>query len=408
MHEIKIPKVNNNDESYVLVEWLAQDGEELAADSPVAVIETSKAAEELVTDQGGILQQAVSVNTDCTIGAVIGRLFPTEQARLEYLTASNGGGGAASQPGDVVITKSAREAAEEFGVGLTELRTLGKKVLKRRDVEEFAARTRQAARSGGAPSAAAVKTAGDGEDTLAADAAEAVTSGEPSVRLSPAQQAVAQVVTRSHESIPAAFMVAKVPIEAALELQADLASGSQLTIGIPELVIKAVAGLRERFRMFFASYRRDGTAELTPGAHVGITLDLGKGLFIPVIEHADTKSLADIADTLADFRISALRGSFQESELAGGNITISLSNDDDIVLARPLIFPGQACMVCLCATQEEVYLASDGVIATRHYVNVGLAYDHRLVNGRDAALFLQELKRIFADPVPMATVQSKN
>lgn len=375
MHEITVPKLNSNDQSYVLVEWLASDGEELAPDSPVAVIETSKTAEELVADEGGILQQVVGVNAECGIGAVIARLFPTERARAEYLACEQRGQAVGPPATDVVITKSAREAAAELGVDLAGLPALGRKVIKRSDIEAFAAAQQEAKHEG--------------------------SQQEPSpgdVRLSAAQQAVGQVVTRSHQDIPAAFMAIKVPVDAALELQADLAARSQLIVGLPELLIKAVAGLRERFPLFFGGYSHGGTVSLVPGAHAGITLDLGRGLYIPVIGRADTKSLAEIADILTDFRISALRGSFRESELTGGNITISLSNDPDILLATPIIFPGQACMLCLCSTQEELYQADSGEIVIRRYVHLGITYDHRIVNGRDATLFLQELKCTLAEP----------
>ena len=377
MHEIAVPKLNSNDRAYVLVEWLAADGDELAAGSPVAVIETSKTAEELVAGCDGVLQQELEVNAECGIGAVIGRLFPSRQARADYLAAQQAERSAADIPltgglsdqaaGDVVITKSAREAAAEFGIDLAALRSLGKKVLRRRDVEELAAAAGQDARG-----------------TI--------------VRLPAAQQSVGRVVTRSHQDIPAAFVVIKVPADAALGQQADLAERSQLAIGFPELLIKAVAGLRDRFPLFFGYYREDGTVSVVPGAHVGVTLDLGKGLFVPVIRHAEEKQLTEITGILLDFRISALRGSFREKELSGGNITISLSNDPGVVLARPIIFPGQTCMLCLCAVQQELCLTDTGDVGTRNYLNLGITYDHRVINGRDAITFGQELNRLLGEP----------
>jgi 2-oxoglutarate dehydrogenase E2 component (dihydrolipoamide succinyltransferase) len=372
MHEITVPKLNSNDERYVLVEWLAADGDELAPDSPVAVIETAKTAEELVADVGGILQQDVAVNAECGIGTVIGRLFPTEQAKAEYLAAIAPESADAPVPEDAVITKSAAAAAEELGVDLSALHALGKKVVKRRDVEEFAAR---------------------------ASSAAAASSASADVRLPAAQQAVGQAVTRSHQSIPAAFLAVKVPLEAVLALRGRLAARPGATpAGLPEVLVKAVAELRDRFPLCFGSYREGGAVSLVPGAHVGVTLDLGKGLYVPVVKDVAARSLAEVADALADFRISALRGSFHGSELADGNITISLSNDPGTVLARPIIFPGQACVVCLCAPQEELYLTGAGDIAVRHFVNLGLSYDHRVLNGRDASRFLQELTGILADP----------
>jgi 2-oxoglutarate dehydrogenase E2 component (dihydrolipoamide succinyltransferase) len=400
MHEITVPKVNSNDEFYILVEWLAADGDELAPDSPVAVLETSKAAEELVAEAGGFLHQEVAANAECAVGTVIGRLFPTEQARADYLAATppdwpgppatppdwpgppatppdwpgppataRAGSAPALPARDLVITRSARDAAAELGVDLSELPALGKKVIKRQDIEALAARAR-----------------------------EPVTDGASEIRLSAAQRAVGQVVTRSHRSIPSAFLAVKVPADPALRLRADLAARSQADVGLPELLVKAVGGLRERFPPCFGGYQEGGTVSVAPGAHTGITLDLGQGLYVPVIKHADTRSLAGIADTLAGFRISALRGSFREADLAGGNITISLSNDADTVLARPIIFPGQTCMLCLCGTQEELYRTSAGDIAVRHFFNLGLTYDHRVINGREASEFLHELKSALSEP----------
>lgn len=363
MHEITVPQVNSNDEAYILVEWLAADGAELAPDSPVAVLETSKTAEELATEASGFLQQQVAVGAECRVGAVIGRLFPTEQARTEYLAAVPREASGTRPAADVVITKSAAVAAADLGVNADQLASLGKRVIKRQDVEALAAR-----------------------------------AGVTQIRLSAAQQAIAGVVTRSHQSIPAAFLAVKVPADAALRLRAELAGESPADIGLPELLVKAVAGLRERFPLCFGSYRADGTVSVIAGAHTAITLDLGHGLYAPVIKHADRLPLTEIASVLADLRISALRGSFRDADLSGGNITISLSNDPDTVLARPIVFPGQTCMLCLCGTQQEVYRTSAGTLDVRHVAHLGISYDHRVINGRDASDFLHELKRVLAEP----------
>jgi 2-oxoglutarate dehydrogenase E2 component (dihydrolipoamide succinyltransferase) len=381
MFEITIPKLNNNDTSYILVEWVIGDGEEVAPDAPIAVVETSKAAEELVAEKGGVLHHVVGLNAEVELGAVIGRVFDTEQERQEYLAAGRHTQETDEPVGEVVVTKSARDAAGELGIDLAELRGLGKKVLKRRDVEEFAA-----ARSAEAP----------------AEPAPGEQAGTERVTLSRAQRAVGEVVARSHQTIPAAFAVIKVPVDAALRWCADVATRSDGAPGLPELLVKAIAGLRERYPLFFGHYEADGTVSLTGGAHVGVTLDLGKGLYIPVVRDAGNRPLTEVTDALMDFRISALRGTFQESELTGGNITISLSNDDGIVLARPIIFSGQTCMVCLCATQEEVYRTSEGDVDVRRFVNLGLTYDHRVVNGRDATAFLGELRAVLADEAACA------
>ena len=375
MHEITVPKLNNNDEAYILTEWLVDDGAQVTADSPIVVVETSKASEELVAEHDGVLQHAAKVSEECGIGAVIGRIFATERDRLAHLAAAETPSAEESrhQTQDrgstgTVITNSARAAADEHGIDVLDLSTLGKAVVKRSDVEELAAARRVGSRDGAA--------------------------GEV-LRLPPAQRAIGKVVTRSHESVPAAFVVVKVPVDEALKLRGERAEQSAFAGGLPELLLKAIAALRGRFPLMFARPAGDGTARLEDGANIGVTLDVGKGMYIPVLKGAQSLTLSQLADTLMDFRISALRGEFAEHELTGGNIAVSLHTDEDVVLARPIIHPDHACMFCLCGVQEELHLV-DGAPMIRRYVNLGLNYDHRLINGRDATVFLQEVKAILA------------
>lgn len=380
MHEVTVPKLNTNDESYVVTAWLAEDGARVTADSPIVVIETSKASEELVAEHGGVLHHRAEASDECGAGSVIGVIFPTEQDRLDYITAPGreaGGpphGDAAAAAEDAaantVITKSAREAAQEYGIELAQLRSLGRAVVKRKDVEELAA----------------------ARTTVAAAPAP-----DEILQLSRAQQAVARVVTLSHRTIPAGYVVVKVPVDEALRLAGELTERSSVAIGLPELLVKAVAALRGRFPLMFARMAPDGSARLRDGANVGVTLDIGRGMYIPVLKGAERLTIAQIADTLMDFRISALRGEFTEGDLSGGNITISLHTDEDVVLARAIIHPDHACILCLCGVQDEVRLDEGGEPRVRRHANLGLSYDHRMINGRGATDFLRELKAVLAD-----------
>jgi len=92
------------------------------------------------------------------------------------------------------------------------------------------------------------------------------------------------------------------------------------------------------------------------------------------------------------FRLAGIRGTFREQDLTGGNITISLNHDPDVVLAVPIVFPGQTCTLTLTGSRPELSLDEDGSVVSTTICNLGLAYDHRFVNGRDATLFLRQVK----------------
>lgn len=362
MIDLVVPKLNNNDTSYTLVEWLFDDGDVVRGGDTVAVLETSKAAADLETHHEGVLHRLLPQMAECGFGDVIARIFASERDRQEFLASSRPATAPEPANAPVVITKAARELAEREGIDQDRLLALGKPVVKQSDVEQL--------------------LTGQG------DAAAATT--EP---LSRSQRAIGAVVTESHRSIPAALAVVKVHVDPALALARRLSRETGQMIGLPDILIRCLAGLRPQFPPFFATLA-DGDRALRPAqaADIGVTVDLGTGLFVPVLRDVEHLGCAQIAASLMDFRERALAGGFQPHELTGANIMVSLHAEPDVVLAGPIIYPGQTGVVCLAGVSHELVLDDVGEVAVRRVVNISLVYDHRVVNGREAVAFLQALK----------------
>ncbi|MFD0343199.1 2-oxo acid dehydrogenase subunit E2 [Streptomyces sp. NPDC127117] len=365
MAEIRVPKLNNNDDSYVLLEWLVGDEQPIGADDDVATIETSKAAEDLVSDAGGVLHHLVPAGAECRPGDLIGRVVPAGTPRAEPAApAENAKAAASSTNGGPVITAPARQLLAELGIDPELTRTLGVKVVRRSDVERLTAQS-------------------------AAD--------RNTVTLPAGQQAVARTVTLSHQSIPSAYTVIRVEVGGVVDKARSLTGEWRKLVGVPEFLIMAVAGLRERFPMFFASLVDERTVSIADGAHVGVTIDIGKGLYVPVVRDAHTMGLEEIATSVGEFRNKALRGAFREQDLTGGTIAVTLHNDEDVTVAVPIVFPGQVCALALGGARPELVPGADsgtdtGGARIALVAHIGLAYDHRVINGRDAVLFLRAIK----------------
>ncbi len=398
MTDLVVPKLNNNDTTYVLLDWLAGDGEQVRAGEPIAEVETSKAAEELLSDGDGVLHRLVEVNQECAPGDVIGHVFDSEEARQRFLTATVTPAGPPPdvRPGGPVLTDSARELAAAHGLDDDELRALGKAVVRRTDVERLLADRSAAPPAATEPvvvAAAAALAAGDGPEP---------DDPRPVHALSRAQRAVAAVVTESHREVPAALAVIKVRADAALAVARQLTRATRTLVGLPELLVKAIGGLREDHPLLFASPGDGSSVRLAEAAHVGVTIDVGTGLFIPVVRDVEELTCAEIAETLMDFRSRAGGEGFRAGELAGGTIVVSLHTDPDVVLAGPIVFPGQTCVVAIGGTQDELALDADGQVVTRRFVNLSAVYDHRVVNGREAVAFLQAVKGALESPDDLA------
>ncbi|MEV0804960.1 2-oxo acid dehydrogenase subunit E2 [Micromonospora sp. NPDC050200] len=405
MIDLVVPKLNNNDTSYVLTDWLAEDGEQVGSGDPIAVVETSKAAEELLSEGTGVLHRLTTVNQECRCGDVIGYVFASEDARQRFLTErarANGGpagGGRADGAGDgvgPVLTDSARELADAHGISDAELRDLGRAVVRRTDVERLLANRPAALATSPAPTEPVVVAA------AASDGGAAPDDARPVHPLSRAQRAVAAVVTESHREVPAALAVVKVRADAALTVARQLTRATRTLVGLPELLVKAIGGLRAEHPLLFATPGDGTSVRLAEAAHVGVTIDVGTGLFVPVVRDVEELTCAEIAETLMDFRTRAGGDGFRAGELAGGTIVVSLHTDPDVVLAGPIVFPGQTCVVAIGGTQDELALDGTGSVVVRRFVNISAVYDHRVVNGRDAVAFLQAVKSALEAPDRLA------
>ncbi|GII85374.1 dihydrolipoamide acetyltransferase component of pyruvate dehydrogenase complex [Sphaerisporangium siamense] len=363
MAELRVPKLNNNDTEYLLVEWLAADGARVAEDDAVVLVETSKAAEELTAGASGVLRHRLRPGLWCHPDDVIASIEQAAEASgpepASPVTAQPDMAGDSAP----LVTAPAQALIDELGIDPERVRALGVPVVRRADVERLAA----------APAAAGATPDAASGETPAAGRAE-----HPISRV---QRAVARSVELSHQTIPAAYAVVRMDLGPAIEHARATTREIRRPVGYAEVFVQAVAGLHERFPLFFATV--DGTrALLSEAPHIGVTVDVGEGLYVPVVHDAANRTTKDIATTLMKHRLAAATGEFKESDLSGANFVVTLHTEHGVVLAIPFVFPGTVCALAVAGPR-------DGTLA-----DIGLAYDHRLINGRDAALFLNALKDV--------------
>ncbi|MEV0390931.1 2-oxo acid dehydrogenase subunit E2 [Nonomuraea sp. NPDC050643] len=365
MTTVVVPKINSNDARYLLVEWVAKDGSTVRPGDVLALIETSKTVEELEAVAAGVLRHLVAEGAECLPGQTIARLGGDAPDPIPVPVPETASG--------VVVTAPARALMDELGIGEEQVRALGRKVIRRADVTALAARDRPE------------------------DATELV--------MSPSQRRVADVVGRAHREVPAAYTVIRVDVEDALRLALELTPALRTLIGLPELLVRAVAGLIGRFEALFATPVAPGRLRRSATAHVGVTMDVGKGLYVPVVHDATHRSLGEISRTLMRHRLAAMRGAFTEEDLSGANIVVTLHNESTVTLAIPIVFPGHVCALSLAAPRKELVPSEDGPggdFEARRIVHLGLAYDHRYVNGHDAVLFLDAIRTVLESPRALA------
>jgi pyruvate dehydrogenase E2 component (dihydrolipoamide acetyltransferase) len=290
--------------------------------------------------------------------------------------------------GEVIASPAVRALAARRGVDLEALAArLGRTTLGREDVEGTA----------GAPVAAQ-----GGEDPRVYWAVDHAQYGpvteEPLSRvalvaaknLSAANALIPQVTHHDEADVSAVEA-----FRASLKREAE-AKGVKVT-GLA-FHVKALAKCLEAFPRFNASLSADGQRLILKHfVHIGIAVDTAHGLVVPVIRDADRKGLWEIAREIGDLAARAQARRTRPEDLGGASMTITNLGGIGGTGFTPIVNPPE--LAILGITRTEVKPRWDGTaFQPVPMVPLDLSYDHRVINGADAARFLVHYARLIAEP----------
>jgi 2-oxoglutarate dehydrogenase E2 component (dihydrolipoamide succinyltransferase) len=165
-------------------------------------------------------------------------------------------------------------------------------------------------------------------------------------------------------------------------------------------VVKAACMALEQYRVVNAQI--DGeTIVYRHYVNMGIAVASDAGLVVPNIKDADRKGMIDVAREIADVAKRARDGKLTMDDLAGGTFTITNGGVFGSLISTPIINYPQVAILGLHKIQERP-VAIAGKIEIRPMMYVALSYDHRVIDGQQAVLFLVRVKELMEDPALMA------
>ncbi|HKK63009.1 MAG TPA: 2-oxoglutarate dehydrogenase complex dihydrolipoyllysine-residue succinyltransferase [Bacteroidales bacterium] len=172
-----------------------------------------------------------------------------------------------------------------------------------------------------------------------------------------------------------------------------------LKLGFMSFFTKAVTVALQQFP-YVNSYI-DGDEIVTPHyCDVGIAVQTGKGLMVPVIRNTETLSLADIEKQILDIAGRARKNRISLDELSGGTFTITNGGVFGSMLSTPILNPPQSGILGMHNIIERP-VAINGKVEIRPMMYIALSYDHRVIDGKDSVGFLKTVKEIIENPVSM-------
>jgi 2-oxoglutarate dehydrogenase E2 component (dihydrolipoamide succinyltransferase) len=131
--------------------------------------------------------------------------------------------------------------------------------------------------------------------------------------------------------------------------------------------------------------------------HIGVAVGTERGLVVPVVRDCQSKTLAEIEKTIADFGRRARDGQLKIDEMQGGTFTISNGGVYGSLMSTPILNAPQSGILGMHKTQERPVVVA-GKIEIRPMMYLALSYDHRIVDGKEAVTFLVRVKECLEDP----------
>jgi len=386
--EVKVPQLSESVAEATLLDWHKKEGERVSRDENLIDIETDKVVLELPAPADGVLVKILKKARDAVgSGDVIAQI--DTEGKAASVPASKKESVPEKAKTAPPVMPAAQKIAAEKGIDTSKVLGTGRdgRVTKA-DVLEQAGKA--------SPQKTPLPQTPPPVDV------EQLTSGRPEQRvpMSRLRLRVAERLVQSQSTAAILTTFNEVNMAPVMEMrkkyQERFEKEHGVRLGFMSFFVKAAVHALKRFPVVNASI--DGTDIVYHGYFdVGVAVGSPRGLVVPILRDADRMSFAEIEKTIANFGKRAQDGKLAIEELTGGTFSISNGGVFGSMLSTPIINPPQSAILGVHATKERA-VVENGQVVVRPMNYLALSYDHRIIDGREAVLFLVSIKEALEDP----------
>jgi 2-oxoglutarate dehydrogenase E2 component (dihydrolipoamide succinyltransferase) len=454
-----MPELGESIAEGTITRWLKQEGDQVQADEPLFEVSTDKVDTEVPSPVGGVVR-SIKVAQDETVdvgaelveiatGAAGGpspaarrpaqqpagapaptaatgvqpagrpaaaetRVSAVAEARPAAAAAPTGDGGGTRVPEGMVVSPLVRRLAREHRIDLGQIRGSGAGGrVRREDVEAYLER-RGAQPAAAAPEQAAAPAA------RAPAATVAQPQGPPGLQVAvPLPTGVREEVVKATRTrrLIAERMVTSLQVSAQLTaaVEVDMTRVMRLrwrakdafkqregvSLSPLPFCVQAMIAAVKQYPNVNSALDADGNLHVYKDVNLGVAVDTPKGLFVPVIKQADSLNLSGLAKAIADVASRTRDGKISPDELSGSTITVTNTGSRGTVWDTPIINQPNAAVFATPAIVRRPVVVDDPdlgeVVAVRHVMYAIVTYDHRIIDGADAARFLTKVKEVLEE-----------
>ena len=392
--EVKVPALSESVAEATLLSWHKKQGEFVKRDENLIDIETDKVVLELPAPASGVLSKVIKGDGGTVASNEVIATIDTDAkapvgAAPTAATASppKAAEAPASQP--PAVMPSARKIAADNNLDTSQISGTGRggRVTKEDVTNQLQSPAPAAKPLAPLPSPVNV-------DRVLGD------RPEQRVAMSRLRQRVAQRLVESQSTAAILTTFNEINMQPVMDLRNRYKDKFEkehgVKLGFMSFFVKAAVHALKKFPVVNASV--DGNDIVYHGYFdVGIAVGSPRGLVVPILRNCDQLSFADVEKQITDFGKRAQDGKLTIEELTGGTFSISNGGVFGSMLSTPIINPPQSAILGVHATKDRA-VVEIGQIVIRPMNYLALSYDHRIIDGREAVLFLVTVKDALEDP----------
>ena len=416
--EIKVPNLPESVSEATVATWHLKAGDAVTREQNLVDLETDKVMLEVPATADGVLKEIrIAAGTVVKAGDIIGVLeeggaaaAPAPAAKAEApapaAAATNGAAAPAKTAEDDAQSPAVRKLLSELGLSASQVSGSGKGGrLTKEDVQAYADKQSSIASAakaaGGAPAPAPAAKA-EAPKPAPAPVARPTVGGRTEQRV-PMTRIRARIAERLVEAQATAAMLTtfnEVDLKAVSELRAkykdQFEKSHGIKLGFMSFFVRASIEALKKYPAVNASI--DGSDVVYHGYYdIGVAVSTERGLVVPTLRDADGLSLADVEKGIAELGVKARNNKLTMEDLTGGTFSITNGGVFGSMMSTPILNPPQAAILGMHGIFDRPVVVA-GQIVVRPMMYLALTYDHRLIDGREAVLFLKTIKELLEDP----------
>lgn len=356
--EVRVPRLDEIQETAIVTQWYKTVGDRVSKGESVANIETMKATFDIESPADGAIEEIlVQAGNEAPVGALLCKIGVTEVG-LRPATASLET--VRQKVQRIRAVPAAKRIAKETAVDLSAVKGTGPdETITVEDVETYL-QSRQQEKD---------------YDVISLDAT---------------RREILRHMTESYTSIPAARLTMKVLADLILLEKEKLELSSRRKIPLTAIIVQKVAKTLLHHKKLNCLHLKDEWRSYS-GVHICVALQGKRGLVAPVIRDAHIKDIFQLSDDLEALQKKVDNEDLGIAEVTGGTFTLTNLGPYGVMHFDAIVNAPQVAILAVGSISGELGCV-EGKPASRSFMHLTLAFDHRLIDGYDAAMFLRELR----------------